>query len=132
MSIKNFFNQIDDTARSKEIEQQANEAKDRFFTETTIEYANKIIEVIEVYIPEFEKRGFRCVNKTGNLPYWHFVVTNPKGTNVKIAIVNGHENRYEIAFYHNEQRLNAPIFITNNFDRTMIETELQNLFKKLV
>ena len=132
MDVKNFFSQIDDTTRSKETMQKAKEAESRVFTETTLNFAHKLMEVVECYIPEFEKRGYRCENRTGNLPYWSFVVSNTSGARVEVAIVSGYKNDYEIAFYHQDERINASLNISRTFDKLKVETELQHLFKKLV
>lgn len=131
MDINSFFNQIDDTVRSKEIEQQAKEAEKRVFTQTTMSFANKLSDVVENYTPEFERRGFRCEHSRGNLPYWHYEVTGLQGNLVKVAIVNGYRNDYEIAFYYQGDRINSPLFISDNFDKVKVESELQKLFQKL-
>jgi hypothetical protein len=66
------------------------------------------------------------------LPYWHFEVSSSNGNTVKVAIVNGHQNEYEIAFYNQDQRVNCPLYISDHFDKEKIVLELQDLFKKLV
>ena len=132
MDINNFFNKIDQKAYSKAIEQEAKEARERFFTETTLRFADKLSKTIQKYIPEFEKRGFKCQEKNGNLPYWSFEVQSPTGKTIRVAIVNGHQNQYEIAFYSQEQRTHAPLHITDHFDIEKVDLEFQKLFEKLV
>lgn len=132
MDINDFFNRIDQTASSKAMEQEAKEARERVFTEMTLEFADKLSGLVKKYIPEFEKRGFKCQEKTGNLPYWSFEVQSPQGKIVKAAIVNGYQNQYEIAFYCQDERLHAPIHIRDSFDSQGIDLELQKLFEKLV
>ncbi len=132
MEINDFFNKIDQTTESKAIEEKAKEARERVFTEMTLKFADKLAGLIKKYIPEFEKRGFRCQEKTGNLPYWSFEVQSPQGKTVKAAIVNGCQNKYEIAFYSQDERVHAPIHIRDSFDAQGIDLELQKLFEKLV
>ena len=132
MDINNFFNKIDQKSGSKAIEQEAKEALERVFTENALRFADTLSRIIKKYIPEFEKRGFKCQEKNGNLPYWSFEVQSPQGKIIKVAIVNGHQNRYEIAFYCQEQRIHAPLQITDTFDTEKTDQELQQLFEKLV
>jgi hypothetical protein len=132
MEINDFFNKIDQTTESKAIEEKAKEARERVFTEMTLKFADKLSGLVKNYIPEFEKRGFKCQEKTGNLPYWSFEVQSPQGKTVKVAIVNSHQNQYEIAFYCQEERIHAPIHIRDSFDTHSIDVELQKLFEKLV
>jgi hypothetical protein len=133
MDIKEFFNQLDDTARSKAIEQKAKEAKSRIVTETAINFANKLSEFVKPYEVEFEKRNWKCEKRTGNLPYWSLEVKNPNsGKTVKIAIVNSRTHEYEVATYKQDERINNNIYITDTLDRDKATETLYNLFSHLV
>ena len=128
MDIKDFFNKIDDTAKSKQIEQDAKQAKARVFTETTIAFATQLSELTKPYEIEFEKRGFKCEKREGNLPYWSLEVRNTTtNKKIKLAIVNNHNNEYEFAAYSQEQRTNTGIVISDSFDKASINQELQSV-----
>lgn len=132
MTINDFFKQIDDTTRLKELENEAVQAQKRVFTQTTINFAEKLSKLVQPYITEFEKRGFKCKERTGDFPYWSLEVRKKFETKIQVAIITGHQQPYEIAFYINEERRHAPIHISNEFNKTDIEKELQHLFKQLL
>jgi hypothetical protein len=135
MTLTNFFNQVDDTARSKQIAQQAQEAKARVNTEIAINFANKLSELTEPYEAEFEKRGFKCQKRTGNLPYFSLEISNPKtAKQIKLSINQNQADRdgYQLATYNQDIRTNNNLAISENFEKTAIEQALQDLFKNLV
>ena len=133
MDIKDFFNQLDDTARSKEIEQKAKEAKSRIITETAIDFAYKLSEFTKPYEAEFEKREWKCEKRTGNLPYWSLEIRNPNShKTVKIAIVGSRTHEYELATYKQDERTNNNIYISDSFDKDSITQTLHNLFSYLI
>ena len=133
MDIKDFFNQLDDTARSKEIEQKAKEAKSRIVTEMAIHFANKLSEFVKPYEMEFKKRNLKYEKRTDNLPYWSLEVKNPiRHTTVKMAIVSSQIHEYEVATYIQNNRTNNNIYISDTFDNEKVTETLHNLFSHLV
>jgi hypothetical protein len=133
MDITSFFNQLDDTARSKDIAQKASEAKSRIITETAVSFANKLSELTVPYEKEFERRGWKCEKRTGNIPYWSLEVRNTTNQKrVKIAIVNSNAHQYEVATYSNDDRTNNNIFISDSFDKSQIEEAIQHLITYLI
>lgn len=131
MEINEFFKQIDDTDRSKSIENKAKEAKKRVLIECAINFANKLSETTIPYEKEFEKRGFKCEKRTGNLPYWSLEIKKNDAA-LKIAIVHDRIDDFQIASYWNDTRINNHLSISEVFDKMEIEKELQRLFQHLI
>jgi hypothetical protein len=133
MDVTAFFNQLDDTARSKDIAQKAKEAKLRVVTEMTVAFANKLAEFVRPYEAEFAKRNWKCDHRTGNLPYWSFEVRNPvTSKSVKIAIVHSQTHEYEIATYRQELRIHNSLYLLDGFDSASVAVAMQDLFSYLV
>lgn len=132
MNVASFFDTVDETLQGNQLEAKAKQAQEREFIKTTKHFATKLSATINQYVIEFEKRGFKCQEQKSNLPYWSFEIKNANGGQVKIAIVNSEQNKYEIAFYENEKRINALIHISDDFNQEKIDTELQKLFKKII
>lgn len=135
MNLQNFFKQLDEATQQTATQQAQKENLYMANVQIVSQYAQKLDNLLQAYITEFERRGYQCTIQH-QAPYYSLQVSKACQHHIEISILstpNTHTG-FEIAFFCNSTRkiIAGTPHINNGFDKPEVEAFLHKAFSALI